>query len=286
VSVLAVSENLLIVEDNKEWSRQYNNAATAEGFSTIRVAPSLAPAIELVEEMRFAVAFVDIGLSMGDERNADGLRVMEKIRSFGDKTSIIVVTGRDGGDVVPILRDAFKEYHITDVVRKKESDPERLRQLVREGLAAFGERVSTSEMSGHESLRQAVDGVEPWQLDDQLLRMARIDRGADGLYEFVDKLLAGLLPLVWAENSDGAVAADAEARLIHGTGWSRGIGKPIAICFGEVDRAQSAVASAEETGKLLGTYLTESVIRRVSANGLHGAVFAMRNAPRASFVGS
>ena len=81
---------------------------------TVKVAEDLAEATALIDEMQFAVAFVDIGLDVANDRNIDGLRVMDKIRSAHDETSIVVVTGRSGQDVLPIAKDAVRRYGAHD----------------------------------------------------------------------------------------------------------------------------------------------------------------------------
>src|SRR5215468_432306 len=105
---MQITENVLIVDDEEDWCQIYERAARRQGLSVIEVARNLQQARALLDTMAYAVAFVDIGLDVADDRNIDGLRVMETIRELGDETSILVVTGRIGADVVPITRDAIK----------------------------------------------------------------------------------------------------------------------------------------------------------------------------------
>jgi len=114
---LTAARNLLIVEDEPEWCEIYADVAKREGVNSVKIAEDLAQAAALVDEIQFAVAFIDIGLDVGDDRNIDGLRVMDKIRSVKDETSIIVVTGRSGTDVLSI-RDSIMRYNAHRIVGK------------------------------------------------------------------------------------------------------------------------------------------------------------------------
>ena len=95
------------------------------GINTVKVAEDLVSASALVDDMKFAIAFVDVGSNVGDDQNIDGLRVMEKIREIGDETSIVVVTGRSGGDVIPVAREVFTKYQVHTIFRKAEIKPKK-----------------------------------------------------------------------------------------------------------------------------------------------------------------
>jgi ActR/RegA family two-component response regulator len=113
---MTIGDNLLIVEDDDDWSAIYRRAARSEGLTTVRVAKDLSQLDDALREMTFAVALVDIGLDVADDRNVDGLLALERVRKLGDDTSLIVVTGRSGRDVLPITRDALKKYEAFDAI--------------------------------------------------------------------------------------------------------------------------------------------------------------------------
>src|SRR6202012_1385288 len=100
------------------WSDIYERMVRQAGLTNITVTDNFEDAERAIDSMRFAVALVDIGLRVDDDRNIDGLRGMEKIRAAGGRTSIIVITGRSGRDVVPIIRDSIKKYSAYDTLAK------------------------------------------------------------------------------------------------------------------------------------------------------------------------
>lgn len=135
---MSLSETILIVEDEDEWCGIYQRAIRAHRPGhPVRVANDLATAERLIEEMTFAVAFVDIGLDLGDSRNVDGLRVMEKIRAASGKTSIVVVTGMSSRDMTPAVRTALRKYGVAESARKNSIEPSDIGRLLEEGLDAY-----------------------------------------------------------------------------------------------------------------------------------------------------
>ena len=66
----------MIVEDEDEWSGAYERASLSSENHTVRIAKDLVSAKRLIEATQFAVAFVDVGLDINDDRYVDGLRVL------------------------------------------------------------------------------------------------------------------------------------------------------------------------------------------------------------------
>ena len=85
---MTVSANALVVDDEPSWSEVYQRALWRVGVDRVEVTDTYEGAATAIDALRFAVAVVDIGLAVDDDTNVDGLRVMEKIRTAGDPTSI------------------------------------------------------------------------------------------------------------------------------------------------------------------------------------------------------
>ena len=273
-----IAKNLLIVEDDQEWCDIYARAATREGFDVIEVAQDLRHAEAFIDRMQFAVAFVDIGLNVADDQNVDGIRVMGKIRDSGDHTSIIVVTGRTGRDVLEITRDTLKKYNALDIVGKALIEPRRIRELLREGLAQFKEESAAEGLTAEDVLR----GGTPRQYwDAQMLKVTDARNGVQGLHDFLGGLLDEFMPLVASDGSD-PVALDGTNGRAHGTYWSRGTGQAVAVLFGRHSAADE-IEEAKSSGVLLGRYRVDALLKRSTAHGLTGGVFALDDMPRESF---
>jgi hypothetical protein len=272
------SNNLLVVEDEPYWCDIYLRAGKREKFDVVRIAQNLQQAEKFIWEMQFAVAFIDIGLNITDDQNVDGLRVMGEIRDRCDPTSIVVVTGRSGRDVLPITRDVIKKYDAIEIIGKTEIDPPQIRSLLREGLVAFIEGSAAQGVTAEDTLRGSVPR-QYW--DDQMLRAIDARNGVHGLHIFLEALLGEFLPLV-ASNPSEPVTLDRENALAHGLYWSRATGQAVAVFYGRRSAADQA-KEAESSGLLLGRYHVDALLKRSSAHGLTGAVFALKVTPCGAF---
>ncbi len=269
-------DNVLLVEDEHRWSEIYERAVRRVGFETVRAVTTFADAEQAVDSMRFAVAVVDIGLHVDDDRNVNGLRVMEKIRSIGDRTSIIVVTGRSGRDVLPIVRDAIKKYDAHDTVAKSTLVPAELRELVASGLRAYELGSSNDRNPLFAALRGDTDQAI-W--DDRILRGTAINGGAAGLYSLIEALFTPFLPLVPGQPNGVQVTGGVGC----GVFWSRAVGQPIVACFGAADRAKAAADNARKNGLLLDTYPVGRILGEHSRASNYGVVYELPDRVRADF---
>lgn len=278
--MVTTTDNVLIVEDEEYWCAIYERTARREGVSTIKVAKTFSEAERLIDAMEFAVAFVDVGLDVSDDGNIDGLRVMEKIRAIGDETSIIMITGRSGGDVLPIARDAIKKYHAYDTVGKVPSlEPGDLRRLLQEGLRAYKKAASSARPTVHQVLR---GNIPAWKWDDQILRFTQIKGDVRTLYDFLERLFLRFLPVTaWGEVE--AVTVHEASRIAYGVYWSRAIGGGVVICFGADQEIMNAIESAQSTsGALVGDVRVGAVLHTALAGTVQGAVFALSDAKQES----
>jgi CheY-like chemotaxis protein len=276
---VTVHDNVLIVEDELDWCKIYEDVARSQGLSTIRTAHDLAGASELLDAMKFAVAFVDVGLDVADDRNIDGLRVLEKMRGLGDETAVIVVTGRSGMDVLPITRDAIKKYDAYDAVGKASLEPQKIVGLLTEGLEAY--RKTTAERPAVSPVLRGGRDIRDW--DHQMLRAVPISGGAAGLYSLLDRSVGRFLPLV--PRSDGtAITLDQDTSVAHGAYWSRAIGAGLVVVFGSADTLGPMIEGANAGRPLLGRYHVASLLNSTSVGSAQAVVYSMAEAARHEFA--
>ena len=208
------------------------------------------------------------------------MRVMAKIRGADDKTSIVVVTGRSGRDVLPLTRDVLRKYDAYEIVGKPEIEPRDITGFLRDGLEAFREKEATAGVKVHNVLRGNLSR-QMW--DDNVLEAMKARGGAQGLYAFLDEMLAHFLPLVPRTTGEG-LDIDAATGVAHGSYWSRSVGRPIVIFFAEADRAASELDIARSQGTLLSRYQVDEVLKEHTGHGLGGAVFALKGKERGAFA--
>jgi ActR/RegA family two-component response regulator len=271
--------NVLIVEDEDEWRSIYERAVSSQRpGQTIKMAKDLAGAERLIDSTKFAVAFVDVGLDVADDQNVDGLRVMQKIRDTGDETSIVVVTGRSGQDVLSITRDAIKKYHAFDTIGKGNVEPSDIRRLLNGGLEAYEEATAPGKMDARDSIRGAVDGMI-W--DYQATTAVDFKGGIQGFYEFLDGLFGEYIPLI-PELGDEHTCVDAENKIVYGTYWSRAVSAGVLICFAAsaaFDKALAAISvgtsAAQGSGRVM--------VKELEGHNVRGAVFTVEGSRRDQF---
>jgi CheY-like chemotaxis protein len=272
--------NILVVEDEDQWHSLYRRAAGAHGLGdAVKIAKDLATAEQLIEAAKFAVAFVDIGLDISDDRNVDGLRVMEKIRAAGDETSIVVVTGRSGQDALSIARDAMKKYDAYDAVGKSSVKPSDIRRLLEEGLEAYRK----AAVVGRRAARDALLGAESAMvIDDQVMRATQFRGDVGAFYDFLAELFDQYLPVV---PRDDAVRAHIEREMcrVYGEYWSRATGVAVAVCFGARGSLDQAIQADGADSRLVGKYKVGAPMRRLAGHGIEGAVFELAECRREDF---
>lgn len=273
--------NILIVEDEKEWQGTYERAVNAQFTGRrVSVAEDLASAERLIDATKFAVAFVDVGLDVRNDRNVDGLRVMEKIRSIGDEeTSIVVITGRSGQDLLDIVRDAIKKYGAYDTVGKRSVAPKRIRNSWPRELTPITRR---SARAARPCTTSSAAISPPMSWDDQVMRAIGFRGDAGRFYSFLGGILDDYLPVVTRAGAE-PVFIDPAARLVHGAFWSRAAAAAVAVCFGAAAQFDQAAEDARRGGKLLGRYLVREPERELSGHEVKGAVFPLREARREDF---
>jgi ActR/RegA family two-component response regulator len=274
-------KNVLIVEDEDEWRKIYERAVSSQQpDQTIKVAKDLTAAKLLIDSTKFAVAFVDVGLDISDDHNVDGLRVMQKIRDTGDETSIVVVTGRSGQDVLPIARDAIKKYGAFDTIGKGSAGPSDIRRLLTGGLEAYRNSMASHVTDARNSIRATAD---PMIWDRRVTDAIDFRGNIKDFYGFLDQLFGDYLPLVNRLGSEN-VQIDSQNKIVYGNYWSRAVGEGLLIYFGAADVFDKSIEAVSADPSVLKNISGNSVpVRELATHGIRGAVFIMEGSRRDEF---
>jgi CheY-like chemotaxis protein len=266
---VGTDENILIVEDDPEWRGIYERAVTEDRpHLTVTVAKDLPSAERMIEAAEFAVAFVDIGLDLENDRNVDGLRVMEMIRAAGDKTSIVVVTGRVAQDVVAVISESLQEHKAYRAVGKRDIDPDEIRSLLDGGLEAYRKATVPERLDARDALRGTAD---PNQWDYGVRKAVGFQGDVGVFYDFLSELVGPYMPLL---PKDDGLRVDQERGLVHGVYWSRAIASAVGILFAASDRFDEAKAA------LAG----DEVIHELEGHGVRGVVTRESTLRREEFI--
>ena len=270
-------QNVLIVEDEDEWRKIYERIV---GFQfpeqTIKIAKDLAGAERLIDSTKFAVAFVDVGLDITDDHNVDGLRVMQKIRDTGDETSIVVVTGRSGQDVLSIARDAIKKYDAYDTIGKGSIEPSDIKRLLNGGLEAYRSATTSGRMDARNSIRGTAD---PMNWDRQVTEAIDFRGNVRDFYGFLSQLFDEYLPLVSRLGSEH-VNVDSQNKIVYGNYWSRAIGAGVLICFGAAEVFDKSIKAVSADSSALDSSGNSVPAKELASHGVRGAVIIVEGSRR------
>lgn len=257
--------NLLIVEDEEQWVTSLTRSARQHEFSAIRVARSRADAEAHVDAMRFAVALVDLGLDVDNDQNVDGLAVMHKIRERDPETSIIVLSGRTGPDVMALAHQSIIDYKAQETIGKGAIQPKDIQRLLETGLIEFSEAWARDHQPPSQPLWGGIGGVR-WE--HEFLSTLHPRGGADAVNAFLKKLLVPVGPLLPPSDGGGLIFDPAKKAGALAC-WSRGYGRPVVVAIGEkgssidTDGAEGDTILGHRVSETLSYAIRDSVVGRV-----------------------
>ncbi|MGJ4999456.1 response regulator [Bradyrhizobium sp. HKCCYLS3077] len=214
---------VLIVEDTPHYQAIYSRAVKRRGGVPL-VADTLEKAISAISRQQFCVSLIDIRLDEVDDKNEDGLTVLQHIREVGDPTEAIVVTGHGSMKIgwEAHLNSAFATF------AKRDMHYSELEDSISKALDSFKTKIRRTTVKYSELLRPPTEQV--WEWEDRVLRACSPKGGADGLYKCLSDLLRDLTPLL--KNIDRSGCTIVSHGIAAGIFWSRRIAAPILICFG------------------------------------------------------
>ncbi len=236
--------NVLVVDDSPSWCAIYQEALGDVAYS-VRVATSLAQALDQLNQQFFHTAIVDIRLDNEDRDNVQGIEVLQRIWELNEGTMAIVSSGHATADMLP----AFMSYGVFDFVAKHEASPDDLARQYKS--AGFIKGTIDKAGSLDDSLRRIEQAVlearristsqrwlvSPFRVFRGLAaRNVQASLGGSGMVElrpFLGGLTRPLYP--WLHGADGALAVTDDAGntlAIESYLWSRGLGRPVVVRLG------------------------------------------------------
>lgn len=269
-------KNILVVEDEDKWLSIYKRNIERLKYP-LKLSRNLHEAIDILNEMAFAVAIIDMRLDKYDDRNVDGLRVLEEIVSIGDVTSSIVVTGFG---TMQIARDAIKKYNAFDTIEKGDIDPDVIENLISRAMKDYQNRSSIAKVEAFQLLRGDRMG---WDWEHEMLREINPKGGIPTIEKFLDTLVLSFIPII-PKNKKSGITVSLDTKIASGYYWSRSIGMPIAIAYGEKKNIDIIIGNLQKANDLLGNeYILGDQLKDFSKANLRGIVWRIKNKNRNDF---
>lgn len=228
----------LVVED-KEFARKgYVATLKAHGFDA-EAAGGVQEAIQKVDNRRFDLAWIDLGLEHGEVfTGLEGKEVIDYIRSLNDTTCVVVVTVIGNADTANDFLTEYKaDAYITKERLATRSYGEFFSILSRE-LEKY-KRKRPVDYTDVSSAFFGKDGDDIFL--DRLRHSLGIRVSADTVQALLLKAGRRLLPIRYDKEKQKQVQFKFEPNLVGTTFWSRRLGGRVALHF-------SPVADGKEFG--------------------------------------
>ena len=214
-------KNVLIVEDEKKFQNIYKEYVSDYGANPV-IAASYDEAVRVVDLYAFDMALIDISLDIRDDKNVDGLLVLEYLSKKNDGTHSIVITAQG---TFKIARDAILRYGAVNTVEKNELT-----------LDFFENKLRAELIKGADSVKRKYNMdwcvLKPKNIDfmqwDNLLLNKCDPGGIEPVHHLFDAIVSEICPLI-PLNKDQPLRLDDKCDIFIGELWSRRIGSALIL---------------------------------------------------------
>ena len=125
--------SILIIDDLEQWREETAEILQHEGYHA-DVAPTIARALEMLQEAIYHILIVDFRMNEADQSNEEGIDLLEELERLGlmDSVQIIMLSAYGTKE---LTRKAFKEYAVADFLYKEDFSKSALLDSVRNVFA-------------------------------------------------------------------------------------------------------------------------------------------------------
>lgn len=155
---------ILIVEDDPVWQDLLAEIVTDAGFNPV-VVDSFRAADDALQTRAFALAVVDISLSLPDHDDRGGVRVLKAIRRLPTKLPAVVVTGYA---TLELAVETLAELNARHFFRKEDFNRRKFIEVMQKEIAATGPITLLSERE-REVLFLMSEGLTNKQIAEALM---------------------------------------------------------------------------------------------------------------------
>lgn len=212
---------VLVVEDQNSWRVLYEDTLKDAGYLPFSTA-TIESALELIDRHFFHAALLDIVLDDRDQKQEQGMEVLEKLIQIGEQTGIVMMTGYP---TTNRMDRAYEDYGVTRFLEKREYNAD----MLLEHLA----KASIRSQVYLDSLK--VDALRPqnfvrrFSLRDLETRL--VGRPSGRMVELLQGLLRHFVPLLTCDEFE-RVESSHGSSVFETRYWSRMAGKEIVIRLG------------------------------------------------------
>lgn len=220
-------KRVLIVEDHPDVLETYKKNVIRAGFE-VDTAITKEEALEKVRRRSYHVAMIDVNLtdhSGGDGQDRSGIEIVRQIKSQGEGTKCIVISGEKSSEV-PV--DAEEAGHDKYLIKKRIRGPDdyigHVKQLAAECvLQTTGRRFA-------DLIAYLAFPEKRWSWEGDFMRILKCD--AAGISKTLNDIFSTYLPVLRQKDNNFSLSPAMDSRVLAGFFWSKGIGQPIWVVLG------------------------------------------------------
>ena len=127
---------ILLIEDRKDWQETLSELLEIQGYH-VEVASTFDGAVAALARTFYHLAIIDVRLVDWDETDTAGMVILERLKQVGLSDAIEKIMISAYG-TIGLLREAFREYRVSDFILKEEFNQTEFLQTVRR---VFDQRV-------------------------------------------------------------------------------------------------------------------------------------------------
>lgn len=223
---------ILYVDDDTDWQGIIRDGISSLSYQ-IDFASSSMYAINMLKKNTYHVALLDKRLAESDAENQDGLALAEVIAGINEGTNIIIYTSYGNNDDI---RAAFRNIKVWDFIDKQKP--------IIEVINSIREAVENAEIEFNRPTRMPID-ILPFS--EKIVEIFSNSIAPNNqsykiskpiLDTFAKQILGQFRPLL-RDKDDAKLLSVQNFPILQVRFWSKILGAPIAIWFGNYDNLMS-----------------------------------------------
>lgn len=272
-TTLERSPQALVVDDTTDWREILEAPLIEEGLRTT-VTDNFESAIDLIASNFYHVAAIDLSLEPGNDRNRDGMIILENIKSLWEPTSTIMVSGVGTMEI----GWAAGSNGAISVMEKGKFNAAVYRETVRQGV----DRATELLKKIHFTLEELAVSTNSFIMINKMLEALSPDGGYMVLNTLMRRALTNLNPFMYYRSEpDPQIMPEAETVVVRL--WSKASGHAILVKLGKRDQIEDEAGENTEHAAAPGAPPGSRLLRAVYENNLGALVYSDPTEVHSSF---
>lgn len=273
---MSEEKRILVIEDHKETCRVYARTLGNKGFLA-ETAFNIEEARNRILEKTYHVALIDIMLGGQDDmKNTDGIAILKILKELNEGTVAIVLSAHSD---TQLIADTLQEHGAKRFIAKQKIAEEGGLKLLINEVNSASKAAKFRYFGSKENILSFLAGkTDERAWVSNCLITLKPSEGYVGLREFFKNFLNIYLPLIPLKASNEYLPLLSTPPLLHGSLWSKALGKPVEIL---VSRGHEDCISLAVSAGI--SFDQDSLIKKIEKCRLTGCLFEDKSRQRSDF---